>query len=107
MIDNCYSFKELVKKYGWEEKGLTLSSNIQDQIEIAHCQGVEIKLAFKKGPTYFHIVQDNHEKCYSFNELKEKYNWEYTNGNVNEQIKFASRRGVQIRPLGRKGCRKN
>lgn len=54
MIDNCYTFKELKNKFGWE----TTLEEIKKQITFAKKRGVEIKVAFKKGPTYFMIVEE-------------------------------------------------
>lgn len=53
MIDNCYSFKELKEKFQWE----TTLNEIPKQIIYARRRGVEIEIAFKKGPTYFRIIK--------------------------------------------------
>ena len=36
------------------------------------------------------------DNCYTFNELKEKFNWETTLNEIEKQIVFARRRGVSI-----------
>lgn len=53
MIDNCYTFKELKEKFQWD----TTLNEITKQITYARRRGVEIEIAFKKGPTYFRILQ--------------------------------------------------
>ena len=52
MIDNCYNFNELKQKFGWS----TTLNEISKQITFARRRGVEIEVAFKKGPTYFRII---------------------------------------------------
>ena len=52
MIDNCYNFNELKEKFGWT----TTLNEISRQIIFARRRGVEIEVAFKKGPTYFRII---------------------------------------------------
>ena len=64
MIDNCYTFKELNKKYGWNSK----EGGIKAQIRYAQRRGVEIEKAFKKGSTYFRILSEN-------NEIQNDENW--------------------------------
>ena len=52
MIDNCYSFTELKEKFGWN----TSVQEIERQITYARRRGITIEKAFKKGPTYFRII---------------------------------------------------
>lgn len=52
MINNCYNFKELKEKFGWEGG----PGQIDKQIKFAERRGVIIKPAFKQGPTYFQII---------------------------------------------------
>ena len=56
MLNNCYNFKELKEKFGWQEEG---PGQISRQIQFAARRGVEIRPSFKKGSTYFEIVADN------------------------------------------------
>ena len=57
MIDNCYTFNELKEKFNWE----TTLNEIEKQIVFARRRGVSIEKAFKKGPTYFRIIDaDNY-----------------------------------------------
>ena len=53
MINNCYTFKELKEKFQWD----TTLNEITKQITYARRRGIEIEVAFKKGPTYFRILQ--------------------------------------------------
>lgn len=55
MINDCYNFKEICEKYGWNTK----TNGIQDQQTYAKRRGVIIDPSFKKGCTYFKILQDN------------------------------------------------
>ena len=76
MIDNCYTFKELKEKFGWQ----TTLEEIKRQIIFAKRRGVEIEVAFKKGPTYFRILStdfnpDEIWKCHP----KAEYNLEVSN----------------------------
>ena len=74
MIDNCYNFNELKEKFGWT----TTLSEIPKQIIFARRRGVEIEVAFKKGPTYFRIISAD-----SFpNEIWEKH----PNSNLNLEV---------------------
>lgn len=57
MINNCYSFKELKEKFGWEGG----PGEIERQIKYASRRGVEIEPAFKKGSTYFKIVLNSND----------------------------------------------
>lgn len=57
MINNCYSFKELKEKFGWEGG----PGEIDKQIKFAAKRGVEIEPAFKKGPTYFKIIINHND----------------------------------------------
>ena len=52
MINNCYNFKELKEKFGWEGG----PNEIERQIKYAERRGVIIEPAFKQGPTYFKII---------------------------------------------------
>ena len=54
MINNCYNFKELKEKFGWEGS----PGEINRQIKYAARRGVEIKPSFKKGSTYFQIISN-------------------------------------------------
>ncbi len=57
MINNCYTFSELKDKFNWT----TTLNVIKKQIIFARRRGVIIEKAFKKGPTYFRIVEaDNY-----------------------------------------------
>ena len=56
MIDNYYKFTELCEKFNWPGKKVT---DISRQITYAENRGVIIEVAFKKGATYFKILQDN------------------------------------------------
>lgn len=53
MIDNCYTFAELKEKFGWD----TTLNEISKQVIYAGRRGVQIEKAFKKGPTYFRVIQ--------------------------------------------------
>lgn len=53
MIDNCYTFAELKEKFGWD----TTLNEIAKQITYARRRGIHIEKAFKKGATYFRIIQ--------------------------------------------------
>ena len=54
-MNEFYTFKQLKEKYGWN----TAENGIAAQIRYAKNRGVIIEKAFKKGPTYFSIIQDN------------------------------------------------
>lgn len=54
-MNEFYTFKQLKEKYGWD----TTENGINAQIRYAKNRGVIIEKVFKKGPTYFSIVQDN------------------------------------------------
>lgn len=54
MLRNCYSFKELKEKFGWE----TNVHDINGQINYAKNRGVNIEKAFKEGSTYFRIIEN-------------------------------------------------
>lgn len=41
--------------------------------------------------------------CYTFNELKEMYNWETNEGTVKKQIRYARNRGVEIEKAFKQG----
>lgn len=57
MLDNCYTFAELKEKFQWD----TTLNEISKQIIYARRRGVIIEKAFKKGPTYFRIIDvDNY-----------------------------------------------
>ena len=49
-----YTFKELKEKYQWD----TNENGIQAQIRYAKNRGVTIEKAYKKGATYFQIIED-------------------------------------------------
>lgn len=55
MINNCYNFKELKEKFGWEGS----PGEIERQIKYAARRGVEIKPSFKQGSTYFQIISNS------------------------------------------------
>ena len=55
MEQKYYTFKELQEKYGWNSGTNGL---IERQINYAKNRGVEIEFAFKKGKSYFIIVND-------------------------------------------------
>lgn len=57
MINNCYNFKELKEKFGWDGK----PGEISKQITYAKRRGVEIEPAFKQGATYFRILSNTQE----------------------------------------------
>ena len=57
MINNCYSFKELKQKFGWDGG----PGQIKNQIKFAARRGVIIEPAFKKGPTYFQILSNHND----------------------------------------------
>lgn len=57
MINNCYNFKELKEKFGWEGG----PGEISRQITYAKRRGVEIEPAFKQGSTYFRILSNNEQ----------------------------------------------
>ena len=57
MINNCYNFKELKEKFGWEGG----PGEIDKQIKFAARRGIEIEPAFKQGPTYFKIVANHND----------------------------------------------
>lgn len=50
-----YTFNQLKEKYNWN----TTEGSIQKQISYAKNRGVIIEKAYKKGSTYFQIVEDN------------------------------------------------
>lgn len=76
MINNCYTFKELKEKFGWE----TTLEEIKRQIIFAERRGVKIEVAFKKGPTYFKIVSTdfNDDEIWQ-KHPKAEYNLEVSN----------------------------
>lgn len=41
--------------------------------------------------------------CYTFNELKEKYNWDTSEGTIQKQITYARNRGVEIEKAFKQG----
>ena len=49
-----YTFKELKEKFGW----CTSEGAIQNQIRYARKRGVIIQYAFKKGASYFELLED-------------------------------------------------
>ncbi len=42
--------------------------------------------------------------CYTFKELKEKYNWNYSSAKISEQINYAKKCGIIIEPQFKKGA---
>ena len=54
MLEECYTFDEIKEKYNWN----TPASGINKQITYAKNRGVKIEYAFKRGKTYFKIVDD-------------------------------------------------
>lgn len=54
MINNCYNFKELKEKFGWDGG----PNEIDRQIKYAARRGVEIEPSFKQGSTYFRIISN-------------------------------------------------
>ena len=57
MINNCYNFKELKEKFGWQGG----PGSIEDQIKFAARRGIDIEPSFKQGPTYFKIVANRND----------------------------------------------
>ena len=57
MINNCYNFKELKEKFGWDGN----PGEIERQIKYASRRGVEIEPSFKKGSTYFKIISNSND----------------------------------------------
>lgn len=55
MLNNCFTFKEIQEKFGWN----TNEGKISKQIIYARNRGVEIEKAFKQGKTYFRIISIN------------------------------------------------
>lgn len=51
----CYTFKQLKEMYQWK----TTENGIDAQIRYAKNRGVIIEKAYKQGPTYFSIIEDN------------------------------------------------
>lgn len=98
MIDSCYTFKELCEKYNWN----STAKGISGQITFAQNHGVLIEKAFKKGITYFRIIDENYI-MYTFQELCDKYNWSYSMQFINTQqrIDFAKGKGVIIEKTSR------
>ena len=41
--------------------------------------------------------------CYTFNELKEKFQWTTNEGSIEKQIRFARNRGVEIEKAFKEG----
>lgn len=82
MKNNCYSFKELIKKYNWTDSAI--SKGIQEQILFAKKRGVIIQKSFKDGPTYFEIIDD------SQNQL-EQQQWKDYNENIEVSNKGRAR----------------
>lgn len=80
MVNNCYSFKELKEKFQWE----TTLNEISKQIVFAKRRGVEIEVAFKKGPTYFRIVKTDIEE----NEIWKKHPTSFLNLEVSNTGKI-------------------
>ena len=68
MIDNCYTFEELKNKFNWDKN----TWSIPQQINYAKTNGVEIEPAFKKGRTYFKIVDEFH--VYTLDDLIKEFN---------------------------------
>ncbi len=54
MLNDCYTFKEIQEKYGWDCK----CGEIAKQITYAKNRGVNIEYAFKQGKSYFKILDN-------------------------------------------------
>lgn len=98
MIDNCYTFKELCEKYNWT----STAKGIPGQIIYAKNHGILMERAFKKGSTYYKIIDDNYI-TYTFKELCNKYNWDCTIQYMSTQqrIDFAKGKGVIIEDISK------
>ena len=57
MINNCYNFKELKEKFGWNGG----PNEIDRQVKYAARRGVEIEPSFKQGSTYFRIISNTND----------------------------------------------
>ena len=44
-----------------------------------------------------------YKNCYTFNEIKEKFNWDTKEGGIESQIKYARNRGVEIEKAFKEG----
>ena len=98
-MERFFTFNELKQYYGWE----TNVGGIKRQIIYAKKRGVSIQKAFKKGKTYFELVEDNNE-YFTFKQLKQKYQWQGGNsGGIEQQIIFAKNRGLIIEPKSIEG----
>lgn len=54
MNKNFYTFKQLKEKFNWE----ATDKGILEAIKYAKNRGIELKVAGKKGTTYFEIIED-------------------------------------------------
>lgn len=89
-MKSFYTFKELVQKFNWK----TNEGSIEKQIKYARRRGVEIQVAFKKGATYFEILET---KYFTKELLSKKYNWplDYTMSD-NNFLRYAKKRGLLL-----------
>ena len=91
-MEKYFTFNELKEYYGWQ----TNVGEIKRQITFARNKGIFIQKAFKKGKTYFELIE---KEYFTFKELKEKYQWQGGNhGGIKSQIIFAKNRGLIIEP---------
>jgi len=98
MDKKYYTFKELKEKFNWK----TYAGGIDGQIIFARRRGVEIKKAFKKGPTYFEILET---QFFTKKQLKEKYQWNSVSSFPSDEkfIIYAKKRGVILEQGTEKG----
>lgn len=83
-----YTFKELKDNFNWS----TNEGSIDKQIRYARRRGIEIKEAFKKGATYFEILET---KYFTKAAIIEKYQWPLNyNQSDKDFIIYAKQRGV-------------
>lgn len=104
-----YTFNELKQAFNWT----TSVHDIQRQIIFARKRNVIIQPGYKKGSTYFKVLQIKKEeeplkpilnKCYTFEELKKIFDWPTNEKEIEKQITFARVRHVLIQPAYKEGC---
>lgn len=91
-MEKYFTFQELCLEKGWQ----TQEGKIKNQIEYAERRGVFMEVAFKEKATYFKL-KENIPPLYTFNQLKEKFNW-VTKASLStqEMIKYASNRNIEL-----------
>lgn len=94
-MDKYFTFNELKAYYNWS----TTVGEIQRQIIYARKRGVFIEKAFKRGKTYFTLVEKDY---FTFDELNQKYQWNRKSsekGTIDSQVTYAKKRGLIVEPI--------